>query len=320
MGGPDVRVGVLHDVPTRDGGASFEKTVRRGMQEVVESGRLDAQVEIVHAACTGLPLPGGSAHAVETAFRELVERGVVAILGPAISDNALIARPLADAAHIPTLNYSGSDETRSEYGFHYQIGSLEDEPSFLAANLGARGLTRVAVEHDRSYVGRRMAGFFEDAAAVAGLAVASRAGASAIVSLGMWDTARRLAGEHPEQPVVANSALIYGHHDPAAAREWEGWAYPDTYSEANEIYAGLGEEGPAVAGYYDLGRLIGEGMARARVLTGRGVLDGLEQVKAMPAASGEPGTLMGFGRCDRGALKGRYLVIREWRGGRSVRP
>jgi hypothetical protein len=290
------------------------------MQEVVDSGRLDAQVEIVHAACTGLPLPGGSAHAVETAFRELVERGVVAILGPAISDNALIARPLADAAHIPTLNYSGSDETRSEYGFHYQIGSLEDEPSFLAANLGARGLTRVAVEHDRSYVGRRMAGFFEDAAAVAGLAVASRAGASAIVSLGMWDTARRLAGEHPEQPVVANSALIYGHHDPAAAREWEGWAYPDTYSEANEIYAGLGEEGPAVAGYYDLGRLIGEGMARARVLTGRGVLDGLEQVKAMPAASGEPGTLMGFGRCDRGALKGRYLVIREWRGGRSVRP
>jgi len=27
---------------------------------------------------------------------------------------------------------------------------------------------------------------------------------------------------------------------------------------------------------------------------------------------------MGFGNWDRGALKGPYLVLREWRGGRSV--
>jgi len=27
---------------------------------------------------------------------------------------------------------------------------------------------------------------------------------------------------------------------------------------------------------------------------------------------------MGFGRCERGALKGRYLVVRSWRDGRSV--
>ena len=231
----------------------------------------------------------------------------------------MVVRPLADAARVPTLNYSGSDETRSEYGFHYQIGSLEDEPSFLAANLAARGLTRVAVERDNSYVGRRSAGFFEHAVAVAGLSVTGRADADAIVSLDMWDTARTLAAGHPEQPVVANSALIYGHADPDAARAWEGWAYPDTFSEANEIYAALGAFGSAGAGHFDLGRLIGEALARARVITGPGVMDGLEQVKAIPAASGEPSTLMGFGRCDRGALKGRYLVIREWRNGHSVK-
>jgi len=318
VAGSFVRIGVLHDFPTADGGRSFETNVRLGMQTVIDSGRLDHQVEIVHAVGLGLPLPGGSAYAVERAFAVLADQGVAAILGPAISDNAIVVQPLADRAHIPTLNYSGSEETRSEYGFQYQIGSLEDEPSFLAANLTARGLLRVAVERDRSYVGRRMAGFFEHAAAGAGLTITSRDAADAIVSLGMWAGARALARSRPSVAVVANSALIYGHHDPQAAREWEGWAYPDIFSESNEVYAALGDAAYGVAGQYDMGRLIGEALARARVANGRGVMDGLEQVKAIPAASGEPGTLMGFGRCERGALKGRYLVVRQWHDGRSV--
>jgi hypothetical protein len=318
--GPSARIGVLHDFPPAGEGGSFERNVRRGLQRVADSGRLDVDVEIVHATTVGLPLPGGSAHAVEAAFRELADRGVVAILGPAISDNAIVVRPLADAARVPTLNYSGSEETRSEYGFQYQVGSLEDEPSLLAESLAARGLTRVSVERDGSYVGRRMAGFFEHAAAVAGLSIDARADADAIVCLGMWDTAQKLAAAQPALPVVANSALIYGHHDPDAARRWEGWAYADTFSEANATYAGLGEVGSAVACQYDLGRLVGEALARARVLSGREVMEGLEQVKAVPAASGEPGTVMGFGRYDRAALKGHYLVIREWRNARSVPP
>jgi branched-chain amino acid transport system substrate-binding protein len=38
----------------------------------------------------------------------------------------------------------------------------------------------------------------------------------------------------------------------------------------------------------------------------------------LPAASGHEGTLMGFGHLDRGALKGRFIVMRQWRGGESV--
>ena len=261
MAGSLVRIGVLHDFPTADEGRSFETHVRLGMQPVIDSGRLDDRVEIVHAVGLGLPLPGGSAYAVERAFAELVDQGVAAILGPAISDNAIVVQPLADRAQIPTLNYSGSEETRSEYGFQYQIGSLEDEPSFLASNLSGRGLTRVAVERDRSYVGRRMAGFFEHAAAGAGLSITSRDAADAIVSLGMWDSARALAESRPSVAVVANSALIYGHHDPQAARAWEGWAYPDIFSESNEVYASLRDTGYGVAGHYDMGRLIGEALA-----------------------------------------------------------
>jgi hypothetical protein len=135
----------------------------------------------------------------------------------------------------------------------------------------------------------------------------------------MWDPAIALAAEGVAVPVVANSALIYGHLDRDAALAWEGWAYPDTISDENPLYLSLGPDaGPGTAGRYDMGRLLAEGLARARVLTGPGVMEGLERVKSLPAASGEPGTLMGFGRCDRGALKGRYLVIRTWRAGRSV--
>ena len=73
-------LGALHDFPTADEGASFEQGVRHGIQQVRDSGRLDIELEFVHATCVGLPLPGGSARVVEEAFRNLVGRGAVAIL------------------------------------------------------------------------------------------------------------------------------------------------------------------------------------------------------------------------------------------------
>jgi len=41
-------------------------------------------------------------------------------------------------------------------------------------------------------------------------------------------------------------------------------------------------------------------------------------VKWLEATSGEAGTLMGFGNQDHGALKGHFLVLREWKDGRTV--
>jgi hypothetical protein len=76
--------------------------------------------------------------------------------------------------------------------------------------------------------------------------------------------------------------------------------------------------GPGEAGAYDMGRLLAEGIARAPELTRAGIRAGLERVKALPAATGRTGTRMGFGNWDRGALKGEYLVLREWRGGTSI--
>ena len=64
---------------------------------------------------------------------ELASEEVVAIAGPSISDNALIVAPLCDDARIPAINFSGGERTRSAWMFHYQVGSLEEEPVSLAA-------------------------------------------------------------------------------------------------------------------------------------------------------------------------------------------
>jgi len=64
--------------------------------------------------------------------------------------------------------------------------------------------------------------------------------------------------------------------------------------------------------------MLGEAVVRTDHLTRAGIVEGLERVKRLPASSGRDGTTMGFGRWDHGALKGPYLVLREWRDGKSV--
>jgi len=274
---------------------------------------------------------------------------VLAILGPALTDGALAIRPLADAAGVPCINYAGNDQARGEYLFHFQIGSLEDEPPLLVGDLVGRGVARVGLIQDTSEVGRRLAAFFVAAAGAAGCEVvahtvvetdgsgaaravadARAAGAEALVSLGFWHaaqaTARELRAHAWPLPALANSALMYGHADPAWALDWEGWTYADTYDEANPRFAALARRaaadgracGPGEAGAYDIGHLLAEGIARAPELSRVGLRAGLERVKALPTATGRAATVMGFGNWDRGALKGPYLVLREWRGGRSV--
>ena len=62
---------MLHDFPASDGGQSFERNTRRGLQAVADSGRLTGDIEFVHTFGLGLPLPGGSTRNVEQAFAEL---------------------------------------------------------------------------------------------------------------------------------------------------------------------------------------------------------------------------------------------------------
>ena len=331
-------IGILRDHQTT-GGDNFARVVRFAFDDVRGSGRLAHDLELTEEQADGLPQ--GTRESVEAAFRRLDARGVLAVIGPGISDNGIIVRDLADDVRLPCINWTGGDVTRGEWMFHYQLGSLEEEPAFLALHLAARGHRRIALVHDDSLVGRRYVEFFDDAAARFGLDVVlltdsthdvrrlRAANPDAILYLGLWFAARELgvalAASDWRPPVFSNSALMYGHASPDWRREWDGWSYVDAYSDHNpilqDVRARLGDDAMApvtVAAAYDMGRLVAEGVGAAPAPTRESVHEGLERIKWMPAALGAPGTIMGFGRWDRGALKGRYLVLRSWRDGASI--
>lgn len=326
-----MKVGLYYDFPQGDGGAYFRKGVELGLSTVAGLADLGQPVELVDCQANGLP--AGSEAEVVSSFRDLVASGVDAVIGPSISDNAMIVTPLADELQVPCINYTGGAHTRSQHVFHYQVGSLEEEPSVIAGHLLDRGLTAAAVVYDDSAVGHGYLDFFTmtgvDVVASAaisalstdladvlarlrnsspqvlvyfGLGIASRAVALAVAELG-WDV-----------PVVANSSLMFGYARPDWRDGYEGWVYVDTVSDGNASRAELRERSKAHAASpigcaaFDIGRLLGESLVRG----------GLERVKRLPASSGKDGTLMGFGPWDHGALKGEFLVLRSWRGGRTI--
>ncbi|HTT86271.1 MAG TPA: ABC transporter substrate-binding protein [Acidimicrobiales bacterium] len=340
-----IRIGVLYDFPQADGGASVEEALRLGFAEVAAAGRIDRDFELVSRQARGLP--GGTAHDMERNYADLVDAGVLAVVGPSISDNGLIVAPMADAAGVPTVNYTGGEQTRSEFMFHYQVGSLQEEPVVLVEHLARRGVGSVAAAYDNSPVGRGYAESLAQACGRAGIDVTGSAAVPALsedvspvvrrlragepeslVYLGLGVAARALAvaleAEGWPVPVVANSSLMFGYTRRDWRAGWEGWVYVDGVSDENAARAALAAHAPKTArgpvgvAAYDIGRLIAEGVARSAHLTRKGLKEGLELVKRIPAATGMDGTTMGFGTFDRGALKGRYLVLRRWEAGKTV--
>jgi branched-chain amino acid transport system substrate-binding protein len=341
------RVGILNDMS--DGppgpGRNIEQWLRLAVDEVIAQGRIDRDFEFVHG--WGLGLPSGTAAAVERAFAQLVEEDVLLIAGPAIGDNALVATPLAERYRVPTVNWAGTERGRGEYMFHLQVGSHEDESIVMARHLWTSGARRVGVVYDRSPIGRRYLAFLQTEAEVIGLPVAASVsllplaeeadietgsvldvGVDALVYLGLGLAAPAVARAATKRgwqgPRMMNTAGMRGYA-PEFADVVEGWTYIDMYSDDNRTLADLRqrlqlgpETGSAPAYGYDMGRLVAEGFARAPERTREGVKEGLELVKWLAAAEGYEGTTLGFGHRDRGALHGRYLVVRQWRNRSSV--
>jgi branched-chain amino acid transport system substrate-binding protein len=340
-----VRVGILNDMSDDPSFIGVGRWVELAVGELVRAGRLDRGVELVVASAPGLP--DGTAAAVERAYRELVERDVLVVVGPAIGDNALALTPLVERLSVPTLNWTGVERARGEHMFQVQVGSHEDESVLLARHLAEAGARRLGVVSDRSPIGRRHLEYLIAEADVLGIQVATSASLSplaevadeevaavlgvdldAVVYLGLGLSAPAVAGAlaaagwHGLRAM--NTAGMRGHQ-PGWALAVDGWTYVDMYADDNRTLAALAErmgpEGwnPMVAAVgYDLGRLVAEGLARAPQWTPSGVRAGLEQVKWLPAAEGHEGTLLGFGIRDRGALHGRYLVLRRWQSGVST--
>ena len=337
-----MRIGLLFDYPRGGGGASLEDAVGLGLQ--AGGADLDA---VSFLRCETLGHPAGSVDDVIAGFDRLVADGVDLIIGPSISDNCLGARDAADRAEVPAINYSGGERTRSEWMFHYQVGSLEDEPPLLVTRMHERSLHSCVVIHDISIVGDRYREVFGWTAATGGVEIAASVGidplatdvdavvaelrtqdADALVYLGLGAASHAVAAAVIaagwDVPVLANSALIFGYIKPEWHDAWATWEYIDTVADDNEMRRSLGLTAPRVAASpigccaFDIGRLVGHAVQRADRIDPAGLREGLERVKQLPATSGYDGTLIGFGVQDHAALKGQFLVLRAWRGGRTV--
>jgi ABC-type branched-subunit amino acid transport system substrate-binding protein len=336
------QLGVLIDMELGALGAPLLEGFRAGLRRAP----LDRAVEVVPVQVDGLPV--GTEHDVRRGFLELVDAGALAIVGPGITDNALVARDLADAQEVACVNWSGDEETRSRWCFQFQVGSLEEEPALLVDHLVEHGRGRVALVHDQSSIGQRYAEWFEKRRTRSRIDVVARAaispvaedatrvidvvrnsGAEGLVYLGLGRAAHPLAiakrAAGWEVPAVANTALMQGHSNPGWTEAWEGWVYVDMTSDSNPALQELGRVAseevmatPVGVCWFDMGHLVGEALSQASHLTRTGVLEGFERVKQLPAACGQAGTTMTLGNWDRGVLKGPYLAMREWRSGRSV--
>lgn len=338
-------IGLLFDFPQFDGGASVEEALSLGVRESLDACGVDRPFELV--VRHGRGLPSGSAHDMEHNAAELADAGVLAVVGPSISDNALVVRPVLEAAGVPAINYSGGERTRGAWMFHYQVGSLAEEPLVLAHHLAARGMRSVALLHDHSPVGEGYAQSFVAGCNTLGIDLYGRAAVSPLATdlgpavrrmrvtepdclayMGLGVAARALALAIKAQgwavPVVANSSLMFGYQQRDWRADWEGWVYTDTVADDNPQRAALRAKskrsaaGPVGVAVYDIGRLLGLALGRASHLTRDGVRDALYDIKRVPAASGLAGTVMGFGHFDHAALKGPYLVLRRWEDGRTV--
>ena len=98
---------------------------------------------------------------------------LIPLLASLFSDNALIVRDRCDTAGLPCINWTGGEQTRSEWMFQYQVGSLEEEPGVLALHLIEHGVRRIALVGDDVFIGLRYREFFLTAAARSGPSINS---------------------------------------------------------------------------------------------------------------------------------------------------
>jgi ABC-type branched-subunit amino acid transport system substrate-binding protein len=312
--------------------------------EATRSGQLDRPVELVVREVEGLPR--GTVKAVIDAYAELVDAGCLAVIGPMISENAVPVREEIERRfRVPSISLCGSDEWHGEWTFSLSNGSLTDE-GYVLANLCARaGQQRVAVLVERSLIGPRYLEFFRQACRFEGLSLvaetwipqsgfdASRAIAAlaelepdALVHLGFGlgavgiNDALRAIGWNP--PRYMGTAWENGFMSDEIFETHRGWIGLDQYDETNRVgQAFLDRFEKAYGrrpGYYaplvghDVASALAHALAGAQPLAPRGVMEALERVKMLPAASGSPGTRISFGKWTRrGWMGAGYLVARE---------
>lgn len=340
-----IKIGFLQEFGMVDHAQKpWDDGLRMALDEAFEDGLVDRPIELVHTKMSGLPT--GSWLDVQRAWQELADEGVVCILGPITSENAIALRSyIEDVGHIPTLSITGTDRWYGEWCFNINNGSLPEDPYLMANFLALEGCRTVAVVYDRSAIGAEYRDFFREACEFEGLEVVAEEGvapratdlmeqataakavspdALAYFGLGLsvlhlnkalealdWDPVKVMSTAFMTAPIV-----------PEGLQSIRGWVGCDQYDEENLVTQDFLARFEKRYGYrpenvqstlpYDCGAVIARALSKAHPMTPLGVKQGLEQVKMLPAATGGPGAVLSFAPYVRRAwLSADFIVLRQ---------
>jgi branched-chain amino acid transport system substrate-binding protein len=328
----------------------FEREIRMAFDEGVERGVLDRRYEFVFEEDAGLPQ--STAQDGIDAFNRLVDAGCLAVVGANYTDSAIALAEHADARSVPLISMCGTDQFHGEYCFRVGNGDVGDEPALLVNWLKRHGHERVAVVAPASPIGEEYFKFFRQEGRRIGVAIRAVESVSAattydalVTKLGalrdtepdalVWlgygglfvaDYVRPaledLGWDPPRIVTTAFMQYIWGFE------KFEGWVGIDQWCPDNRhmqrfhdrFVARYGEEPrqwpnaiPGLA--YDMAAIVVEALHRAPILTPRGVKDGIERIRFMPAATGGPNTHIAGGPFDHQLFKGDWLLYGRVRNG-----
>lgn len=343
-----IKVGMLNDMVIPDG---LPLDVRSDMRQPLElvfadafaSGVLDRPVEIVYREVDGLPR--GTVKAVIDAYGELVDEGCLAVAGPNVSENTIPLREEIERRfRVPSISVCGSDDWLGEWTFALPNGSMTDEPIMIAHLMRKAGHRTAGVLVERSFIGQAYLRSFRDACREEGLAIVAeepiaqtgqsidaavqalhRAGPDAIVHLGfgfgVLQIRSALQAVDWDPPRFMGTAFEDAYSGGDLWQAFVGWTGLEQYDEGNEVGQRFIDRFEAAYGrrpqyfapvvFRDVAVALLHALANAEPLSPRGVMEGLERVKMVPAASGSNGTRISFGKWTRrGWMGAGYLVAR----------
>jgi ABC-type branched-subunit amino acid transport system substrate-binding protein len=244
------------------------------------------------------------------------------------------------------MSMAGSELMLGKWFFSLNNGSLEEEPVILAAVLQHDGYKRVVLATEASLIGETYSRVFRACAESHGLKVVGeidlpileKAKVEAVkklkaidadvvvhlgLGLGLFGMTKAMHDMGWDPPRYATTALEYAHVNEHTMRDLAGWIGLESYDERNKIGQAFLDHFEAKLGRKpryeyltcygrDAGAVMVQAIATARPLTGKGVVEALERVKFLPAASGGPGTKLRFGKQIRqGWMGAEYLVARR---------
>ncbi|GMU77975.1 MAG: hypothetical protein AMXMBFR46_07720 [Acidimicrobiia bacterium] len=336
---------VLHPTPERDVKQDMYLPFELVFEDAYEAGVLDRPVEIVFREVDGLPR--GTVKAVIDAYGELVDEGCLGIFGPNISENTIPLREEIERRfRVPAISLCGADDWLGQWTFGLPNGSMTDEPIVIAHLIAKAGLKSAGVLVERSIIGQLYLRGFRDACRDAGIKIV----AEETIAQTDLDIGAAVHAIHAAKPdalvhlgfgfgvIRINEALRAVDWAPArfmgtsfedayfSNEIWDafvGWVGLEQYDETNPVGQRFLDRFEAVYGrrpeYFapvvcrDVATAFLRAFTNAEPLSPRGVMEALERVKMVPAASGSPGTAISFGKWTRrGWMGAGYLTARSF--------